>query len=165
MNQGIRRILVAAFIITTAAVTGVTFFAFSSKNAIGFGQQCSGSFCWGYRLDQARFVPKTSLTFWSASGLKLQYELPTGVIVPVNPDRWLGNGRAIYLNFRVKPSASSKEPGEHIRIVYDFQRGSLYVASELPLWRNGDPRSPAAGHNWLTDDQFDAILIQIDPTM
>ena len=154
-----------AFIIATAAVTGVVLFAYSSKNSVSYGQQCSGAFCWGYRLDQARFVARTSLTIWSSSGLKLEYSLPPGVIVPVDQDRWLGNGRAIYLNFRIQRAANSKEPGDHVRIVYDFQRGTMHVASPLTLWRNGDPRSPDARPNWLTDDQFDGVLIQIDPTM
>ncbi len=165
MDPSARRFLVAAFIIATAAVTGVVLFAYSSKNSVSYGQQCSGAFCWGYRLDQSRFVPKTSLTIWSSSGLKLEYNLPPGVIVPVDQDRWLGNGRAIYLNFRIQRARNSKEFGDHVRVVYDFQRGTMNVASPLALWRNGDPRSPDAGHNWLTDDQFDAVLIQIDPTM
>jgi len=144
---------------------GVVLFAYSSKKSVNYGQQCAGAFCWGYRLDQSRFVAKTSLTFWNASGLKLEYALPPGVIVPVDQDRWLGNGRAIYLNFRIQRVANSKEFGDHLRIVYDFERGTLYVASPLALWRNGDSHSPEVGHNWLTDDQLDGVLIQIDPTM
>lgn len=144
---------------------GVVWFAFSSKTTVSFGQQCSGSSCWGYRLDQSRFVPKTKLILWSSSGLKLEYDLPAGAVAHVDQDRWLGNGRAIYLNLRIQPALNSKEPGDHVRIAYDFERGSLQVASALPLWRNGDPRSTDSGHNWLTDSQFDVALIQIDPTM
>lgn len=165
MDQSTRRILLAAFVIATAAAFGVVSFAFSSKVLIGFGQQCSGNLCWGYRLDQSRFIARTRLSFWNSSGLNLSYDLPSGVIVPVNRDRWLDNGRAVYLNFRIQKTAGSKDLGDHVRIVYDFQRGAMYVSSPLPLWRNVDPRSPDSGHNWLTDSQLDIILIQIDPTM
>jgi hypothetical protein len=165
VDQGVRRLLLVAFIIATAAVTGLVSFAFSSKDAVGYGQQCSGGNCWGYRLDQSRFVAQTRLTFWSSSGLNLRYSLPPGKIVPVHEDRWLDNGRAVYLNFRIQTNPKSSELGDHVRVVYDFQRGELHVSSLLPLWRNGDPRNPDPGHSWLTDNQFDIVLIQIDPTM
>jgi hypothetical protein len=165
VDNSIRKTLLAAFCIATAAAMGVLWFAYASKNSIGFGQQCSGGYCWGYRLDQSKFVPKTRLTLWDSSGLNLNYDLPPGAIVPVNRDRWLGDGRAIYLNFRIQKTPNSQEPGDHVRIVYDFQLGSMHVSSPLALWRSGDRRSPDPGHNWLTDNQLDLVLIQIDPTM
>jgi len=70
----------------------------------------------------------------------------------------LATDRAVYLNLRFKPKSDPAAPGDHVRLVYDFERGALNLASTLPLWR-----LPERGKNWMTDDEFDRLLISLEP--
>jgi len=82
----------------------------------------------------------------------------------VNEDRWLAGDRAIYLNFRLRPLNSSGAEGEHVQVLYDFQRGELYVASALALWRGQDFLGGGnPGKHWLTDEEFQQIVKRIQP--
>ena len=163
MTLDIRRILLIAAAVAGIGVGAVWFAVYMARDTTGFSQKCGGSYCWGYKLEQYRFLKRTTLTFWGTWGLQLQYELPVMNIERVNEDRWLAADRAIYLNLRFKPVSDPNATGERVRIVYDFQRGALNVASALPLWRVADFRSGTSGKNWLKDYEFDRLLIGIEP--
>jgi hypothetical protein len=160
----IRRVLWIAAAFAILSVVAVLLVYRFSQDAIGFGQKCAGGFCWGYQLEQQKFSKQSVLRFTGSWGLDLHYELPRMQFERVNEDRWLANDRAIYMNFRLKPLNNSAADGEHVQVLYDFQRGELYVASALPLWRAQDFQgggNPAK--NWLTDEEFQQIVKRIQP--
>jgi hypothetical protein len=57
----------------------------------------------------------------------------------------------VYLNFRLKPFNDPVEAGAPVKLVYDFQRGELYVTSPLQLWR-------LPGRRWLTEAEFQKVV-------
>ena len=158
MTLEIRRILLISAAVAAIGVGAVLFVVLASRNTAGSSQRCGGSHCWGYRLEQYRFVNRTTLTLWGTWGLNLRYDLPVMSIERVHQDRWLATDRAIYLNLRFKPKLDPAATGDRVRLVYDFERGALNVASTLPLWR-----LPERGKNWMTDDEFDRLLISLEP--
>ena len=70
--------------------------------------------------------------------MQLEYELPKTLVEKVSEDRWLAGDRAIYLSFRLKPLDDPGATGSLLRLLYDFQRGDLYINSPLQLWRAPD---------------------------
>jgi len=160
----IRRVLWIAAVFAILIVLAVLLFYRFSRDAIGFSQKCDGGFCWGYQLEQQSFSKQMVLRFTGSWGLDIHYTLPKMQLERVNGDRWLANDRAIYLNFRLKPFNNLSADGEHVQILYDFQRGELYVASQLQLWRGQDFQSRGnLGKNWLTDEEFQRIVQRIEP--
>jgi len=160
----IRRVLWIAAAFAILSVLAVLLVVRLSRDAIGFGQKCGGGFCWGYQLEQNAFSKQTVLRFTGSWGLDLRYAFPKMQLERVNEDRWLAGDRAVYLNFRLKPLNSSAADGEHVQVLYDFQRGELYVASALALWRGQDFQSGGnPGKNWLTDEEFQQIVKRIQP--
>jgi len=132
-------------------------------NTIAFGQKCSAGNCWGYRLEQYRFSNQAVLTITSSSGMQLEYDLPKMLLERASEDRWLAGDRAIYLNYRLKPSADPEAEGTPLRLLYDFQRGELYLSSPLQLWRAPDMQNGSPRKNWLTEAEFQSVLTRIEP--
>ena len=153
---------------TSAAIAGVSLAAvflvyFLNQSTVAFGQKCGGGQCWAYELEQFRVSKRTLLTITGSWGLHIQYELPRMIVERVNEDRWLSGDRAIYLNLRLRPAKDPGAPGTHLQIVYDFQRGELYVACPLQLWRARDYQSGKPARNWLSDEDFQAVVRRIEP--
>lgn len=146
-----------AGLVVVAAATVVSLF-FLVRQTVAYGQRCAGGTCWGYRLDRYDFRGMEKLSFWSDQGLRLTYNLPDMTVEKLSDDQWFGNDRAIYLNLLLKPPEDSAAPGTRVRVLYDFQAGTLYLNSTLSLWRLPDFRSSDPGHNWMTPEQFDAVL-------
>jgi hypothetical protein len=159
----IRRILWMAAGVAVTAVAAVLLVFFLSQNTIGFGEKCGGGYCWGYQLDQYRFSKRTRLTISGTWGLRLEYELPKMQVERGNDDRWLGGDRAIYLNLRLKPFGDPAAEGAFVKLVYDFQRGELYVTSPLQLWRGPDAQSGNPGRNWMTEGEFQGVVKGLEP--
>ena len=163
MTPLIRRILWIAGGVAVTAVAAVLLVFFLSQNTIGFGEKCGGGYCWGYQLDQYRFSKRTQLTISGSWGLRLEYELPKMQVERANDDRWLAGERAIYLSLHLKPFTDPSAAGSPVKLVYDFQRGELYVTSPLPLWRAPDSASGNPGRNWLTEAEFQKVVGRIEP--
>ena len=158
-----RRILLMAAFIAFAGLATVLLIFFLSTTTLGFAQKCAGGSCWGYQLDQYTFSKRTVLTITGSWGLRLQYELPRMLIQKANEDRWLATDRALYLNLLCKPLADVSATGTPLRLIYDFQRGEMYVSSPLQLWRAKDSQVGAASKSWLTEAEFQRILTRIEP--
>jgi hypothetical protein len=152
----------AAFVACAGLATVLLVF-FLSTDTLGFAQKCAGGSCWGYQLDQYTFSKRTVLTITGTWGLRLQYELPRMLIQRANEDRWLATDRALYLNLRCKPFTDPAAAGTPLRLIYDFQRGEMYVSSPLQLWRAQESQSGEAAKNWLTEAEFQRILTRIEP--
>jgi hypothetical protein len=160
----IRKVLLIAAAFAALIVVAAVLIARVSQDAIGFSQKCAGGFCWGYQLQQNKFSKEGTLRFTGSWGLDLQYPLPKMQFERVNEDRWLANDRAIYLNFRLRPLNNSSAYAEHVQVLYDFQRGEVYVSSNLALWRAQDLSGGGnPSRNWLTDEEFQQIVRRIQP--
>ncbi len=133
-----------------------------ARDGVAAGQRCGGGNCWGYSLYEYDFLNKAQLRFWGNWGLDIRYDLPNMNIEKETDDRWLSD-RAIYLNLLFRPKNDSSAPGVRVRILYDFQRGELYLNSPLQLWRAPEYRRSNPGQNWMTDSQFEAELSAVSP--
>jgi hypothetical protein len=135
----------------------------SARNTIAFGQKCAAANCWAYQLDQYRLTNATILTISGTWGLHIEYDLPRMKVERVNEDRWLATDRAVHLNLSFKPLNDPAAPGAPVQLLYDFQRGELYVTSPLQLWRAPDNQSGNPAKNWLTETEFQSVLTRIEP--
>jgi hypothetical protein len=134
-----------------------------AHSTVAFGQKCGAGNCWGYRLEQYRLSNQAVLTITASWGMQLEYELPKMLVEKVSEDRWLASDRAIYLSFRLKPLDDPGAAGSPLRLLYDFQRGELYINSPLQLWRAPDYQSGNPARNWLNDAEFQSVLTRIEP--
>jgi hypothetical protein len=159
----IRKILFLAGFVAIAGLATVFGIFFLSTNTVGMGQKCAGKSCWGYELDQYTFSKRTVLSINGAAGLHLQFELPKMQIERANDDRWLATDRAVYLNLRARPLNDSAAAPVPIRLLYDFQRGELYVSSPLPLWRVNESQAGSVPKVWMTETEFQRTLASIEP--
>ncbi len=100
---------------------------------------------------------KIGLIFQVLNDRQLICDLAPLRIQGVAEQRWLGNDRAIYLSLLVNSleavRANGRPETETARLVYDFQRGELFVFSSAPLWR-----SPSGEERWLNEEEFNAVL-------
>ena len=134
-----------------------------SQTTLGYSQKCGGSYCWGYQLSRYEFSKRTVLRLTGTWGLDLEYEFPKMLVERAPEDRWLATDRAVYLSLHLKPLNDPSAPAAPVRILYDFERGEIYVSSPLQLWRAPDYRSGNPAKNWLTDAEFDRLLTRIEP--
>ena len=162
MTPLLRRVLAIAIGVAAVGLATVLLVVFLSANTLGFAQKCAGGNCWGYQLDQYSFSKRTVLTIVGSWGLRIRYELPKMQVERVNEDRWLATDRALYLNLRCKPFGDAGA-GTPVRLIYDFQRGELYVSSALQLWRLPDSQGGDPKKNWLTQAEFQEVLTRIEP--
>lgn len=114
---------------------------------------------YGFRIEQKYFISKTTLKFWTSRGLNLNYELYPYTVEDVS-SRWLANNRAIYLDLRLKyhDSVPAVSP---VKVIYDFQRGAVYINSPMSFGRVWDP-GDRIERNWMTDDDFESELSRLD---
>ena len=163
MTPLIRTVLWTAAVVAVLALGAVLVIRVLAHSTVAFGQKCAAGNCWGYRLEQYRFSNQAVLTITGSWGMQLEYELPKMMVETVSEDRWLAVDRAIYLNFRVKPVDDPTAAGTPLRLLYDFQRGQLYINSTLQLWRAPDYQNGDPARNWLTDAEFQSVLTRIEP--
>ena len=92
--------------------------------------------------------------------MQQEYELPRTLLERAGEDRWLAGDRAVYLNFLATPADDPSAQGTPLRLLYDFQRGQLYInsAQHAPDSHNGD-----ATENWLSEEEFQSAVTQIEP--
>ena len=168
MKQSVVTALIRRILLTAGAVAGLGLIAalllyFLSQSTLAFGQKCGGGQCWGYQIKQYQITKRTVLIINATWGLHLEYELPRMLLERANEDRWLAADRALYLNFRLKPQDDPNATGSHLQVLYDFQRGEMYVSSPFQLWRGADYQSGDPGRNWLTEEDFQAVVQHIEP--
>jgi hypothetical protein len=107
---------------------------------------------YGFRIEQEYFFPKTTLKFWTSRGLNLNYELYPYTVENVS-SRWLADNRAIYLDLRVEYHDSVPSVGP-VKVIYDFQRGAVYINSPMSFGRVWDA-SDRIEKNWMSENDFD----------
>lgn len=163
MTPLIRRVLWTALTVAALGLAAVIVVRSLAHSTVAFGEKCAAGNCWGYRLEQYRVSDQAVLTITGSWGMKLVYELPNTLVESVGEDRWLAVDRAIYLNLRLKSLADPSAAGAPLRLIYDFQRGELYISSPLQLWRAPEYQSGNPGKNWLTEAEFQGVLNKIEP--
>jgi hypothetical protein len=159
----IRRVLWIAAVVAVLGLAAVLLSKVLARTTIAFGQKCGAGNCWGYRLEQYHSSNQAVLTITASWGMQLEYDLPKMLLERVSEDRWLAGDRAIYLNFRLKPMDDPGARGVPLRMLYDFQRGAMYLNSPLELWRAPDYQSGKPERNWLTEAEFQSVLARIQP--
>jgi hypothetical protein len=105
----------------------------------------------GYKIEQYRFGNRVLLDFKAGARSSLEYDLSPLRVDKVVEQRWLSNGRAIYLNMLVKPN--SRTAPSPARVIYDFQRGEMFVSSPMSMWR-----TPSSGNRWMSEAELDGVL-------
>lgn len=111
---------------------------------------------YGYKVEQGYFVSRVYLSIWNTLGVSLNYVLNSCVVEKVIEQRWLAQDRAIFLNLQVK-SSDSAPTVSHVRIVYDFHKGAIYINSPLTFGRVWNQATPV-DKNWMSDEEFQAVL-------
>ncbi len=147
-----KKLIMFGILLGTAAIVFGSTFILESKEALArsdrkdeFGADIS------YRVEQYRYRNRALLSFSSGSNSSIFFHLSPLKIDKIVEQRWLANGRAIFLNLSVKPG-SSDAPAP-ARVIYDFQRGEMHVASPVSLWR-----TDLSGNRWMNDAEFDGVL-------
>ena len=147
--------VIVAALLFAALLGGVWFYA-SSVKTVAAGEREIADADFGYRVEQYRFRDRAILRLWSG-GDEIKYDLDGLTFSKVTEERWLLNGRAIYLNLVLK--AHDGEVEKPARIIYDFYRGEIYANSPLNLWRVVNKQSQPA---WMLDADFDTQLQRLN---
>ena len=162
MTLLIRRVLWTSAVVAVLALATVLLVRVLARSTVAFGQKCGAGNCWGYRLEQYHVSNQAVLTITGSWGMQLEYELPKMLVESVSEDHWLAGDRAIYLNFRLKPVDDPTATGTPLRLIYDYQRGQLYINSPLQLWRAPDYQNGDPARNWLTDAEFQSAITRLE---
>lgn len=115
---------------------------------------------YGYEVEQNYFIDKVHLSIWNSQGVNLGYELTPFRVEKVSERRWLAQDRAVYLNLQLRVSDSAPST-VFAQIIYDFQKGAVYIRSPLTFgrtWNGNDPVSK----NWMSEDEFRSVLSSLD---
>jgi hypothetical protein len=155
-------VVTVVVLVVCALMAGAGSIAYCAKRDIDYAQKCGAGQCWGYVLRQQMVTGKVTLRFWGSWGLNWEYVFPAGVVRRVTEGRWLGTDRAILVNLRWSPEKEGA--GEvPVKVLYDYQRGTVAVWSPLALWRMADYRSARGDQNWLDEKAFRAEVEAIEP--
>jgi hypothetical protein len=141
---------------TLAAVIAASFAYFFLKSNVAAGERKNDQANWGYSVDQYRFRDRMRLNLWSDSSMfsaasDATFDLNSVSVSKIVEEKWIDNGRAVLLNLLVK-SGGKEQPA---KLIYDFQRGEMYTASPLDLWRA--PSEPGKNLK-MNEEEFQATL-------
>jgi hypothetical protein len=151
-------VVTVVVLVVCALMAGAGSIAYCAKRDIDYAQKCGAGQCWGYVLRQQMVTGKVTLRFWGSWGLNWEYVFPAGVVRRVTEGRWLGTDRAILV------SPEKEGAGEvPVKVLYDYERGTVAVWSPLALWRMADYRSARGDQNWLDEKAFRAEVEAIEP--
>lgn len=111
----------------------------------------------GYTVEQYRYRDRARLIFDDGGDGQVKCDLSPMQIDKLLEERWLANGRAVYLHLLFKSpevlGADGQQEPKGAKVLYDFQRGELYVTSQLHLWRTA-----ASEGRWMTEEEFAGML-------
>ena len=161
MNPRVKRIIVRSALVVALILVILSLVLAFSKRTIASGEKVdrlTGA-RYGYSLEQYRWRNRVKLTIEHSAGMKLVYELPALTVERVNEERWVANDRAIFLNLNLTSHGSNPARGD-ARILYDFQKGTLYLTSGLTLWRTWSQSEPL-DKNWMSESEFQSVLEKI----
>ncbi len=110
-----------------------------------------------YRIERHRYRDIATVVFDDGGDGIVNCRLSPMQFEQLVEQRWLANGRAIFLHLRLKsPEAlgadGNPEP-RSAKLLYDYHRGELYVTSPLHLWRTASSES-----HWMNEEEFNGLL-------
>ncbi len=115
----------------------------------------------GYTLEQHSYRERSRLIFDDGGDGEIVCELSPMKIDRLVEERWLANGRAIYLHLLFKSpealGADGKSEARLAKVIYDFHRGELYLTSPLHLWRTASSES-----HWMNEEEFAGLLARFN---
>ncbi|MFN0085004.1 MAG: hypothetical protein ACKVX9_06420 [Blastocatellia bacterium] len=111
----------------------------------------------GFTVEQHHYRGISRVTFDDGGDGQIVCNLSPMKIDKVLEQRWLANGRAIYLHLQMQSpealGADGNPEARPARMIYDYHRGELYVVSPLHLWRTASSES-----HWMNDEEFNGLL-------
>jgi hypothetical protein len=119
----------------------------------------------GYRLDRYRFRDRYRLEIWhEAYSQRVQFSYE-GLAYWKSPEvveqRWLAGDKALYLRLGLGLENSLPQQRTDARIIYDFERGQLYVFSSYWLWRR-PLEANESRDRWMTESEFEEVLKSLE---
>lgn len=119
---------------------------------------------WGYRLQRYKFRDRDKLEIWhnQHSEMRFTYEGPALWKTPeVIEQRWLASDSAIYSNLALGLDNSLPQSRTRTRVIYDFDRGEIYLFSPYWVWRR-HPNFQGSRECWMTEAEFDEVLKKLE---
>lgn len=114
-----------------------------------------------YKIERYRYRNRVRLVFADDSDAEVVCDLMPLEVDKIVEQRWLAGGRALYLYLLLKSpqavGADGQLEAKPAKIIYDYQRGELYVASPLHLWRTA-----ASEGRWMNEEEFGGVLARYD---
>ena len=146
-----KAVLVGIIVGALAAGIGVFYYMTSKETLASSSRLDEFSTNIDYKVEQYRYRSRAIITFGSSPNSSLVCNLSGIKIDKILEQRWLANGRAIYLNLSINPDSSTTPVPA--RLIFDFQRGELFLSSPVSLWRTNSSSS-----RWMNDAEFDGVL-------
>lgn len=114
-----------------------------------------------YKIERYRYRNRVRLIFADDADAQVICDLMPLAVDKVVEQRWLASGRALYLYLLLKSpqaiGADGQPEAKPAKIIYDYQRGELYVASPLHLWRTA-----ASEGRWMNEEEFGGVLARYE---
>lgn len=146
-----KAVLIVALLIALAAIVGVIAYLTQREALTEGGRVDEFGTRLKYKVERYRYRDRVLLTLSTDSGSTLTFDLSPMTIDKIIEQRWLANGRSIYLSLMLKPDRGTA--ASPARIIYDFHRGEIYASSPLNLWR-----TQSSSARWMNDAEFDGLL-------
>jgi hypothetical protein len=119
---------------------------------------------WGYKVERYRFRDRFRLSIWHIWGSETRFSYEGGAYwktPDVIEQRWLSGDRAIYLNLGLGLENSVPQFRTPAKIIFDFDRGQLYLFSNDWLWRRY-PEHYNSRERWMTEQEFSEVLSNLE---
>lgn len=157
-----RKTIVIGVLLTAIVGTGLLFLFLMRTETLSTGtRQDQFQAAIGYTVEQHRYRDISRVTFDDGGDGQVICNLSPMKIDKILEQRWLANGRAIYLHMQLQSpealGADGKPESRSARLIYDYHRGELYIVSPLHLWRTASSES-----HWMNDEEFNGLLARFN---
>lgn len=158
LGRATRKTLVALIIIGAIVLATLLALYYWRTTTISKGNRQDGAqSAVGYRVEQYNYRDRARLIFEDGGDGQVKCDLAPMQISKLLEERWLASGRAVYLHLEMKSpevvGGDGQPEAKGAKVLYDFQRGELYVTSQLHLWRTA-----ASEGRWMTEEEFAGML-------
>lgn len=114
-----------------------------------------------YKIERYRYRDRVRLIFADEGDAEVICDLMPLEVDKLVEQRWLASGRALYLYLLLKSpqaiGADGQPEAKPAKLIYDYQRGELYVTSPLHLWRTA-----ASEGRWMNEEEFSGVLARYE---
>jgi hypothetical protein len=157
-----RTVLLVTLLAALAAAAFLTAYFLRTETIATGARQDQFQTALSYTIKQHRYRDISQVIFDDGGDGQVICNLsPMKVEKPLE-ERWLAGGRAIYLKLEFQSPEALGANGlpavQTARLVYDFHRGELFIASPLHLWRTASSES-----HWMNEEEFNGMLARFTP--